>query len=119
MPRKIKNLIYYERKRISAFSWAIRACRKSLGIKKASGLPSRLRFVSRALPIYDKTLAFERKRYLADFDRELRKNTDKNVFTSVYRSAQKIVLSEKTDLFKREEAAKYFYKQHLKKSKHG
>lgn len=119
MPRKIKDLIYYDRKRIFFGSWPINVCRKVFGFKKTSGLPSRRKFIVRPLSVYRAALAAERTQYLSDFDKKIRGDSKKNSEQIDYRTIRSVLLSENIDRQNRSEAAKKTYYQHLKKQKYG
>lgn len=119
MPRKIKELIYYDRKRIFFGSWPINVCRKVFGLKKTSGLPSRRKFIVRPLAVYRAALDAERAQYLSDFDKKIRPDSETNTDKIDYRSIRSVLLSENIDRQNRSEAAKKTYYQHLKKQKYG
>lgn len=119
MPRQIKELIYYDRKRIFQRNWVYRVLFKIPRIKDRVRLKKGCTCALQSLPVYRAALAFARERDNVDFGRKLRKSTKGKSFEDSRVAFRAVCLSEEKIREKRCENATNNYKQHLTKQKYG
>lgn len=139
MPRLIKELIYYDKRKLKSGSWPVSAFRRSIrkrkGIllfrdgepyacrilctKKRSGLPYRFKVSLCKVPIYRQALARERECNYQDFICELRKGRTLDYKPSYRLDLQKICNREAYALEDRAKSQQKQYLKHLKKQKYG
>lgn len=119
MPRQIKKLIYYDRKRFLYRSWVFRVLQKLPRIKEGLRLKSGSTCTERVSPLYRAALAFERERNNIDFMRKLRKDSKMDIFEDNYKHFRSVCFSEERDRKARDEAAKNLYINQLKMQKYG
>lgn len=119
MPRQVKELIYYDRRKILHRNWVYRVLLKFPRIKDGVRLRSRSTCALQSKPIYRQALALEREQNNLCFDRKLRKSSKADPQSLPYRHFRAVCHFEEVEREARSESSKILYQKSLKKQKYG
>lgn len=109
MPRRIKELIYYDTDRFTNF-------RTNAHGKKQCERPKNTLV---KLPVSSALMAFERDKHIQAIDEQLRKNPVKDSDKVYHRIIQSFIAAERRDKQNREQNAQTYLLNNLKKEKYG